>query len=109
MMMIIIITIIIIVEIKELTVQHHCLHQLHRPFCETSEGKSPRLIQVQGVRWMGTGIQVADGFHLKPAVEKYGAEQIGFGPHTDFSWSQWQGTESFWAKQLFRSNEGHFR
>lgn len=72
---------IIIIVIKELTVQHHCLHQLHQPFCETSEGKSPRLIQVQGVRWIGTGIQVADGFHLKPAVEKYGAEQIGFGPH----------------------------
>lgn len=77
--MIIIITIIVV--IKELTVQHHCLHQLHQPFCETSEGKSPRLIQVQGLRWIGTGIQVADGFHLKPAVEKHGAEQIGFGPH----------------------------
>lgn len=71
-MMIMIITIII--GIMGLTVQHHCLHQLHQPFCETSEGKSPRLIQVQGVRaWIGKGMKVVGEFHLKPAVEKYGA------------------------------------
>jgi len=81
LIIIILIIIIIIIVIKELTVQHHCHHQLHQPSCETSEGKSPQLIQVQGVRWIGTGIQVADGFHLKPAMEKYGNEQIGFGPH----------------------------
>lgn len=65
---------IIIIRIKGLTVQHHCLHQLHQPFCETSEGKSPQLIQAQGVRlWIGKGMKVAGGFHLKPAVEKFGA------------------------------------
>ena len=59
-----------IIESRRLTVQHHCLHQPHQPFCEISEGGNQQLIQVQGVRpWIETESQVADGFHLKPAVQ----------------------------------------
>ena len=59
-----------IIGIRRLTVQHHCLHELHQPFCEISEGVNQQLIQVQGeIPWIETVIQVVDEFHLKPAVQ----------------------------------------